>query len=112
MLSLKWARGDLNSGHLAYKTFFRVRPDGRPVMLYWCDGIAYAVYSMGEKTWDDELIKGKYHLSTVYFAEMPEFKPILEISTEQFGGLKVPIIDMSMVDIDKTLIKFLKGKPK
>ncbi len=88
----------------------KIRPDGRPIMLYWCDGIAYTAYVIDDKTRDEEMLKGKYHFSFVYFAEMPVFKPMIEITTEQFGGLKIPIIDTSKMSIDKALISFLKRK--
>ena len=103
-----------NSQKLSIKelVLIRIRPDGRPMMLFWCDGIVYYVYTIGDKIGDEELIKGRFHFSAVYYADMPEFKPILEISTEQFGGLKVPIVDTSGLEVDKALIKFLKSKPK
>ncbi|MCL5115053.1 MAG: hypothetical protein M1528_00760 [Candidatus Marsarchaeota archaeon] len=90
----------------------RIRPDGRPIMLYWCDGIAYSLFGLGEKAWDAEMLKGKMHFTKIYYADMPEYKALIEINTEQFGGLKIPVIDTSSIELDRELVKFLKSRKK
>ena len=104
--------------HEAYKmdlkgiVLQKVRPDGRPVVLYWCNGIVYSVFTLGEKGWDDELLKGRYHITRVYYAEMPEYKPMVEINTDQFGGLKIPVVDNSGIELDSEMVKWLKTRDK
>ncbi len=104
--------------HEAYKmdlkelVLQRIRPDGRPILLSWCDGIVYSVFTLGEKNWDEELLKGRYHIARVYYAEMKEYKSIVEISTEQFGGLKIPVLDNSVIEMETELVKWLKARSK
>ncbi len=88
----------------------RIRPDGSPTLLSWCDGVVYTVFTLGERSWDEELLKGRYHIIRVCYAEMQEYKPMIEISTDQFGGLKIPVVDNSAIDIDRELIRWLKAQ--
>jgi len=89
----------------------RVRPDGRPVYLNWCDGILYFYGVLDDaELFDSEFMKGKFHFTEVFYTTMEEYKPIIEINTDQFGGLKVSVIDQSDLQMHKELAKWLKGR--
>ena len=59
---------------------------------------------------DAEFMKGRFHFTEVFYTDMQEYKPIIDINTEQFGGLKVSVIDQSDLQLHKELAKWLKSK--
>lgn len=65
---------------------------GESVILKWAEGIVF-MYTVLQPTSDDllaELLKGRMYWTEVYYAEMPEYKQTIRVST-----LDIPVIDMS-----------------
>jgi len=65
---------------------------GEPVILKWAEGIAF-MYTYLQPTTQDlisDLLKGRIYWSEVFYAEMPEYRPSIRVST-----LDIPIIDVS-----------------
>ena len=89
-----------------------LHPDGAPVYLHWCDGILNHVSTLGGSKAETEYPKGKFHFMEMFYTEMPQYKPIVEINTEQFGGLKVSVVNESDIPLHRELIKWLKGGKK
>ncbi len=89
----------------------RIRPDGRAPLLYWCNGIIYffGVFSDPE-IFDQEFMKGKFHFTEVYYSEMEKYNPIVELNTDQFGGVKISVIDQGDIPLHKELTSWLKSK--
>jgi hypothetical protein len=87
-----------------------LHPDGVPTYLHWCDGILYHVSTLGGSKGETEYLKGKFHFIEMFYTEMPQYRSIVEVSTEQFGGLKVSVVNESDIPLHKELIKWLKGR--
>lgn len=88
----------------------RVRQNSMPPLL-WCDGILYFyVTNADSEVFDDEYTSGRFRWLDVYYAEMPEFKPVIDIDSEQFGGIKINVIDNSMIPLHKAFAVWVKGQ--
>ena len=86
----------------------RVRQNSMPPLM-WCDGILYFfVTNADSETFDREFTSGKFHWLEVYYADMPEFKPVLDIESAQFGGIKINVIDNSMLPLHKAFAAWAK----
>ncbi len=86
----------------------RVRQSSMPPLL-WCDGILYFYSTNSDsETFDQEYMSGKFHWLDVYYAEMPTFKPVVEVESEQFGGIKINVIDNSMETLHKAFADWAK----
>ena len=65
---------------------------GEPVILKWAEGIAFMYTYLQPTTQDliNDLLKGRIYWSEVFFAEMPEYRTSIRVST-----LDIPIVDVS-----------------
>ncbi|HUC38656.1 MAG TPA: hypothetical protein VL944_00820 [Candidatus Acidoferrum sp.] len=87
----------------------RVTP-GATMPLYWCSGI---LFSFASPPMTDEVTKeyfeGKIHWMEVHYSEMKDYKPVLELNDEHYGGaVKVRAIDTSGSQLHKDFTAWLK----
>jgi hypothetical protein len=88
----------------------RVRQNSVPPLM-WCDGILYFyVTNADSEVFDSEFTSGKFHWLEVYYAEMPIFKPVIEVDSAQFGGIKMNVIDNSMMPLHKSFAAWAKKR--
>ncbi len=87
----------------------RVMPNGT-MPLYWCNGI---LFSFASPPMMDNLLKdyieGKIHWMEVHYTEMKDYKAVLELSDEHYGGTaKIRVIDTGIYQLHKDFISWLK----
>jgi len=78
---------------------------GESVILKWAEGVAF-MYTHLQPTTEDllnELLKGRVYWTEVYFAEMPEYKQTIRVST-----LDIPVIDVSPNPLLREAAKWMK----
>lgn len=77
---------------------------GKP--LLWIDGIALDRIGMREtESVIREKLEGKLHWSSLSFATMPKYKPMI---TVREGNIRIPIIDVSDNSYFQAVVKWLK----
>ncbi len=81
---------------------------GESVILKWAEGIVFmnTVLQPSSDELIAELVKGKMYWSEVYYAEMPEYKQTIRVST-----LDIPVIDVSPNPLLRDAAKWLKKQP-
>ena len=86
--------------------FAQARASGSPVSLSWANGLVFVNCALPPETEDimNDLLKGKIYWTSVSFAEMPEYKPL--IATRE--RVQVPIINMSSSPIIVQIMDWLK----
>ena len=91
----------------------RVTPAGT-MPLCWCDGMVYGFSSM--PLTDDgikDFLKGKIHWMEVHYSEMPDYKPVMPLSEEEYKApMNVRIIDTSASQLHRDFAKWLKANAK
>lgn len=101
---------DANKLDLKSLILNRIKQQSIPPLL-WCDGIAFFFeVAYDNATMDENLAKGTLVWSRVFYAEMDEYKPMLEMDTPQFGGVKITVLDMGQFEIYKGFAKWAKAK--
>lgn len=81
--------------------------------LLWCDEILFApLYPADAKFYDEKLDKGILVFDHVYYAKMQKYEPIISIDSEEFGGIKANVDNVSWSKTYKTLISWLKSYDK
>ncbi len=86
----------------------RITP-GVTLPLFWCSGV---VFSVAQAPPSEELIKdymkGKVHWLEVHYADMKEYKPVLELNDENYGNkIKIRVIDTSFSQTHKDFVSWL-----
>ena len=91
----------------------RVTPAGT-VPLYWSDGILFSFSSVPmNKDIVKDYLEGKIHWMEVHFTEMKDYKPVLELKDQNYGGeLKIRVIDTGSSSLHTDVAKWLKGNVK
>jgi hypothetical protein len=79
---------------------------GKTIILKWAEGVAFMYTSLQPTTQDliSELLKGKVYWSELVYAEMPEYKPTIRVST-----LDVPVIDVSPNPLLRDVATWMKN---
>ncbi len=76
--------------------------------LYWCSGILYVPYlSSSEKAKDAEL-EGIINFQFLDYAEMKNYKEIIEFEDSYFKAIKTRVIDRSNIPFYEELITWIK----
>lgn len=86
--------------------FAQLRASGAPVSLNWANGLVF-IHSPLPPTDEnvmEEYLKGKIYWTNVSFAEMPEYKPLIETRER----IQVPIINLSSSPIIVQVTEWLK----
>lgn len=91
----------------------RVTPSAT-MPLYWCNGV---LFSFASPPMADSLLKdyidGKVHWMEVHYTEMKDYKPVLELNDEHYGGTaKIRVIDTGSSQLHKDFIAWLKSVRK
>ncbi len=89
----------------------RITP-GVTLPLYWCSGVLFSFASapMGDDIMKD-YFKGKIHWMEVHYTEMKEYKPVLELDDEHYGGkMTIRVIDTAASQIHNDFVGWLKKK--
>ena len=86
--------------------FAQLRAGGAPVSLNWANGLVFVYNPLPPDTEQivDEFLKGRVYWASVIFAEMPEYKPLLETKEK----IQVPIINASSNTIVRQVTEWLK----
>ena len=90
--------------------FAQARATGSPVSLSWANGLVFVYSALSPETEDimNDFLKGKIYWTSVSFAEMPEYKPV--IATREM--VQVPIINMNSSPIIVQIMDWLKQQKK
>ena len=91
----------------------RITPSGT-MPLYWCNGLVFSFSSvpMNKRVLDDYL-NGKIHWMEVHYADMADYKEVLELNDEHYNGsMKIRVIDTSRSALHSDFIKWLKSNSK
>lgn len=91
----------------------RITPSGT-MPVYWCDGFVFSFSSvpMNRRVLDDYL-NGKIHWMEVHYADMKDYKEVLELNDEHYNGsMKVRVIDTSKSALHSDFAKWLKESIK
>ena len=86
--------------------FAQLRASGAPVSLSWANGLVF-VYSLLPPENDEVLeafLKGKVYWTNVSFAEMAEYKPLVETKER----VQVPIVNANSSSIIVQVMEWLK----
>ena len=86
--------------------FAQLRAGGAPVSLSWANGLVF-VYSPLPPESDqvmDEFLKGRLYWTNVSFAEMPDYKPLVETKEK----IQVPVINVSSNPLIRQVAEWLK----
>lgn len=88
----------------------RISPEGTRA-LYWCDGIVFSI-SFVPDTQEviKEYIVGKEHWDAVFYSELVEYQPILELDDPNYRGVKVRVINATDFSPHKEFVQWLKKK--
>ncbi len=87
----------------------RITP-GVTLPLYWCNGVLFSFASapMAEEIVKD-YFKGKIHWMEVHYAEMKDYKPVLELDDEHYNGkMTIRVIDTAGSQLHKDFVSWLK----
>lgn len=78
--------------------------------LLWCEGILFsAAYAADAKFHDEKIDNGTLFIQHLYYAKMQKYEPILSIDTDQYGGIKAYVDDVSWSKVYKVIISWLKS---
>jgi len=82
---------------------------GESVILKWAEGVAFMYTYLQPSTEElvSELLKGRVYWTDVIFAEMPEYKQTVRVST-----LDIPVIDVSPNPLLSEAAKWMKKQRK
>ena len=71
------------------KTSALIQDTGRPVILTWAEGIAFIHTPLPFNTKElfEERKKGRIYWASVFFSEMPQYRPVLK-----FGPRDIPVV--------------------
>lgn len=82
-----------------------------PPRLFWCDGILFFInYCADSKYHDDMMEKGVLVCHRLFYAEKQDYEPIMSIDTEEFGGIKANVDDVSWSCIYKDIVAWIKSR--
>lgn len=91
----------------------RITP-GVTMPLYWCGGILFSFASAppAEEVMKD-YFKGKIHWMEVHYAEMKDYKPVVELNDEHYSGkVTIRVIDTAGSQLHKDFVRWLKGSKR
>jgi len=82
---------------------------GESVILKWAEGVVFSYTHLPPTTQDlmNELLKGRVYWSDVIYAEMPEYKQTIRVST-----LDIPVIDVSPNPLLREAANWMKKQDK
>jgi hypothetical protein len=86
--------------------FAQLRAGGAPVSLNWANGLVFVSSQLlpdNDKILED-FLKGKVYWTNVSFADMPEYKPLVETKER----VQVPIVNASSSRIIAKVMEWLK----
>jgi hypothetical protein len=88
----------------------QLRAGGAPVALSWANGLVFvnSVLSPDNENIMDDFLKGKMYWTNVSFAEMPEYKSLIETRER----VQVPILNLSSSPIVVQVMDWLKQQKK
>ena len=86
--------------------FAQLRAGGAPVSLSWANGLLFVNSILAPETDEviDAFLKGKVYWTNVSFAEMPEYKSIIETKER----VQVPVINVSSSSVIVQVMEWLK----
>ena len=87
--------------------FAQLRAGGAPVSLSWANGLIFVSSILPPE--NDEImeacLKGKVYWTNVSFAEMPEYRPVIETRER----VQVPVINVSSSPVIVEVMEWLKN---
>jgi hypothetical protein len=88
--------------------FAQLRAGGAPVSLSWANGIVFIHSAIVPETDEvmEDFLNGKVYWANVSFAEMPDYKSIIETKEK----LQVPIVNLSSSETIRQVAEWLKSQ--
>lgn len=82
---------------------------GHPVALLWCEGIVFFAVPLSPDTDSvaQEYLKGRVLWSSVVYAPMPSYQPMVKV-----GTIEVPVMDVSPNPTMQEVARWLKETTK
>jgi hypothetical protein len=83
---------------------------GHPIVLAWTGGILFVTFPLEPtvETVVKDLLEGTLVFSTVQYALMPQYQPILRIEAPELGSVELPIVNVSTNPTFRKLAAWLK----
>ncbi len=90
--------------------FAQLRAGGAPVSLSWANGLVFvaSILPPENDVIVDAFLKGKVYWTSVSFAEMPQYKPVIETREK----VQVPVINVSSSSVIVEVMEWLKQQKK
>jgi hypothetical protein len=90
--------------------FAQLRAGGAPVSLSWANGLVFVSSILPPENDEilDAFLKGKVYWTNVSFAEMPQYKSLIETRER----VQVPVINVSSSSVIAQVMEWLKQQKK
>ena len=80
-----------------------------PPRIFWHDGILFHIFYCADARYSEEQMKkGTLVCKSIFYAELPEYEPIISINSEAFGSIKAYVEKVGWSKLYADIVLWIK----